>query len=197
MTELEKLERARMYLDKLANGIDTITDSELPSDSALNNVRLSRCFFYVSDILRQVIENGGNSKPVKRAQKEDFKLTDTQKANIDVSATPLTISNFTKLINAVVDENVMKILPATAVTGWLMSVGLLMEIQDALVKKKKVPTDSGRSIGLTLEKRQSLRGDYEVVLYHESAQHFVIDHLEAIADHYKNKPNASDAPEDS
>lgn len=196
MTEIEKMDRAKMYLDKLANGIDPITDSELPSDSALNNVRLSRCFFYVSDVLRQIIEKGGIVKPVKRAQKDDFMLTDAQKESIAVSKTPLTISNFTKLINAVVDENVMKNLPATAVTGWLMSAGFLMETQDALVKKKKVPTESGKRIGLTLEARQSMRGDYEVVLYHESAQHFVIDRLEAIMEHHKNKSDASDAAED-
>ena len=59
MTELEKLERARMYLDKLANGIDPLTDQELPDDTMLNNVRLARCFFYAADVLRRVIENGG------------------------------------------------------------------------------------------------------------------------------------------
>lgn len=36
MTELEKMERAKMYLDKLANGIDPITDQELPDDTVLN-----------------------------------------------------------------------------------------------------------------------------------------------------------------
>ena len=28
-------------------------------DDVINNVRISRCLFYVSDVLRQVIENGG------------------------------------------------------------------------------------------------------------------------------------------
>ena len=59
MTELEKMQRAKMYLDKLANGIDPISDREMPDDTVLNQVRLSRCLFYVSVILRQVIENGG------------------------------------------------------------------------------------------------------------------------------------------
>ena len=49
MTELETMQRAKMYLDKLAKGIDPITDQEVPEDSLLNNVRLARCFFYVSD----------------------------------------------------------------------------------------------------------------------------------------------------
>ena len=59
MTELETMQRAKMYLEKLAQGIDPITDQEISEDSTLNNVRLARCFFYVSDVLGQVIANGG------------------------------------------------------------------------------------------------------------------------------------------
>lgn len=57
ITELDKIIRAKMYMDKLANGFDPITDTELPDDTMLNNIRLMRCF-YISDILKQVIENG-------------------------------------------------------------------------------------------------------------------------------------------
>ena len=43
MTELETMQRAKMYLDKLARGIDPITDREMPEDAVLNNVRICRC----------------------------------------------------------------------------------------------------------------------------------------------------------
>ena len=59
MTELEIMQRAKMYMDKLAQGIDPISGQEVPNDSVLNNVRLARCFFYVSGVLDQVIANGG------------------------------------------------------------------------------------------------------------------------------------------
>ena len=79
MTELEKMQRAKMYIDKLANGINPIDDTAAPENDVINNVRLSRCFFYVSDILRQVIENGGTAKAIKSAPKSPFFLTDEQK----------------------------------------------------------------------------------------------------------------------
>ncbi|MCI7727485.1 MAG: hypothetical protein MSH58_10195 [Clostridiales bacterium] len=69
MTELEIMQRAKMYMDKLAQGIDPISDQEMPEDSVLNNVRLARCFFYVSGVLDQVIACGGN---VKKTPKKDF-----------------------------------------------------------------------------------------------------------------------------
>ena len=62
MTEVEKIEYAKSFIDKLANGINPLDDTAIKEDDVVNNVRLSRCFFYVSDVLRQVIENGGINK---------------------------------------------------------------------------------------------------------------------------------------
>ena len=59
MTELETIQHAKNYLDKLARGINPLTDEPVPEEELINNVRISRCFFYVSDVLRRVLENGG------------------------------------------------------------------------------------------------------------------------------------------
>lgn len=48
MEEREKLAAAKKYLDDLANGVDPLTGRILPEDSGVNNVRVSRCLFYVS-----------------------------------------------------------------------------------------------------------------------------------------------------
>ena len=40
MTELEKIERAKIYIDKLADGINPIDDLPAPDDDLINNVRL-------------------------------------------------------------------------------------------------------------------------------------------------------------
>ena len=74
MTELETLERAKMYMEKLANGMNPIDGSMIPDEDVVNNVRLSRCFFYVADVLRRVIDNGGIEK-----QKKSKKLCKTVK----------------------------------------------------------------------------------------------------------------------
>ena len=85
MTELEIMQRAKVYMDKLAQGIDPISDQEMPEDSVLNNVRLARCFFYVSGVLDQVIANGGN---VKKTPKKDFYVTEEELRRIAVSQEP-------------------------------------------------------------------------------------------------------------
>ena len=73
MTELEKIARAKLYMEKLANGINPLNDQSIPEEELINNVRLSRCFFFVADVLRQVVENGG-TKPVKRAEKAPLEV---------------------------------------------------------------------------------------------------------------------------
>ena len=85
MTELEKIERAKMYIDKLANGINPIDDSMAPDEDIINNVRLSRCFFFVSDILRQVIENGGTHPIVtdKKSRKLPLEISFEKRQQFD------------------------------------------------------------------------------------------------------------------
>ena len=66
MTELEKMKQAKMYIDHLANGIDPISNTELENDAVLNNVKLARCFFYVSEVLGKVIASGGEANSMKK-----------------------------------------------------------------------------------------------------------------------------------
>ena len=99
MTELEIMQRAKMYLDKLAQGIDPISGDEVPEDSVLNNVRLARCFFYVSGILQQVIDNGGTVVALQ-GQKVPFYMTPQQVSQVVLPDHGLRITEFTALLYA-------------------------------------------------------------------------------------------------
>ena len=181
MTEIEKLISAKECMDKLSNGIDPISDEVLPKDTILNNVELSRHFFYVSDILRQVIENGGSV--ARRAQSRSylppFKLTTEQHSQIEITTAPAMIKHFTDRINSLIDDKTMQRLKITAITGWLVNNGLLCEevIND---KKRKRPTEEGEKLGIYSENREGHFGNYLAVLYKESAQKHIVDNLEQI-----------------
>ena len=114
MTELETLERAKMYLEKLANGINPIDGSVIPDGDIVNHVRISRCFFYVSDVLRQVIENGGVTAQ-ERDRKAPFSLTLGQREAFEFSAIPIPISEIAKRINALSPNENMAALPYSAI----------------------------------------------------------------------------------
>ena len=121
MTELEKIQRAKMYMDKLANGINPVDDSLVPDEDVINNVRLSRCFFFVSDVLRQVIENGGVQPAAdkKKPKKRPLEIPLEKREEFEYSNSPIPASEIAKRINALVeDENMVK-LSYSGITTWL------------------------------------------------------------------------------
>ena len=170
-----------MYLDKLANGINPIDDSTIPDEDVVNNVRLSRCFFYISDILRKIIENEESEKKVTQKQnKRPFHLSEDQKNHFSFSADPINISILSGRINDLVDCDTMLTLKHGSITNWLMNIGM-MYIPDPNSKQHtKIPTENGRKIGILCEERSGSNGSYYSVLYTEAAQHFILDHLDAI-----------------
>ena len=181
MTELEKIEYAKSFIDKLANGINPLDDSPIPDGDIANNVRLSRCFFYVSDILRRVIENGGTETVrAPRTKKKLFSMSEEERARIVFSEKPVTVSEITKQLNSIVDLETTKKISAVAVNQWLMSVGLIEAATHPGGRSYKCPTAAGQELGMFNEERVGQYGNYTVLLFDRRAQQFVCDNIEAI-----------------
>ncbi len=180
-TELEIMMHAKDYLDKLANGINPLTDEALPETDIVNQVRISRCLFFVSDVLRQVIEKGGLKKTPK-AVKVPFELSAEQLARFQLFEQPIFISAITERINSLIENEDMRRLSHRSITTFLEREGFLVQYRDSQGKTKREPTDRGIGLGISTEERTSLRGDYKVVLYDKKAQRFILDHMDQIAE---------------
>lgn len=176
ITELDKLNRAKEYLDKLAEGVDPFTGEELPQDTVLNNVRLSRCFFYVSDVLTQVIANSGRIS--SSAIQKTFFITNDELARVNISETPIPVSVFVKAVNDAAWGPDRKKLSAVTVANWLVNEGYLKIQETEPGKHKKVLTDKSASIGMSSEMRDGMRGTYEIMLYDSKAQRFLIENIQ-------------------
>jgi len=181
MMEMERLINAKECMDRLSNGIDPTSEEVLPKDTILNSVDISRNFFFISDVLRQVIENGGNiaRRPQRNSLLPPFNLSAEIRKKIEVTSTPAMIRQFTERINSHVDEKTMQKLKVTTVTSWLVNTGLLCEevVDD---KKRKMPTEEGEKIGIYSEARGSYYGNYKAVLYKDTAQKHIINSLDKI-----------------
>ncbi|MBQ9084065.1 MAG: hypothetical protein IJY24_00235 [Clostridia bacterium] len=178
MTELEKIAYARSFIDKLANGINPLDDTPIADTDIANNIRISRCFFFVSDILRQVVENGGVEKP-KKVKRGQFSILPEQLMRFEYSDAPISLTDITERINALVDTSLVKKLSYKQIAGWLVENGIL-EISSFNTQPVKVPTSDGEMLGITLEHRSGYRGEYIAVMYNRQAQAFIVDNLEAI-----------------
>ena len=55
-------------------GISPLDGTPVSARELINNVRLSRCFFFVSDVLRQVLENGGTEAKAPGKKKKKLPL---------------------------------------------------------------------------------------------------------------------------
>ena len=178
MTELETMQRAKMYLDKLAQGIDPITNQEVPEDSVLNNVRLARCFVYVSEVLDRVIANGGTvGQPVRNL---DFSITPEQLARVRIMDHPVRITELADSLHQAVGDPNMKKPGVKRITDWLVAQGYMVQILGSDGKTHRVPTELGLKMGMSTRLRQSRDGEYQAVYYDKAMQRFLLDNLNAI-----------------
>lgn len=179
MTELEIMQRAKMYMDKLAQGIDPITDREVPEDSVLNNVRLARCFFYVSGVLQQVIDRGGSVERLAKNQ-PGIVITPQLLEQLHPTDRAVRISEFIgMLMEASGDPNGKRPGP-TIFSNWLMEKGLMAKVMGENGKQQRLPTEAGKQVGIYSESYQGVNGTYVGVFYSPEAQQFLIDHLQDI-----------------
>lgn len=178
MTELETVLRAKMYMDKLSQGIDPITDQRLPGDTALNNERLSRCFAYVSGILGQVARNGGVVG--QKVRTLEFSLTPQQRETVQLSTYPVRITEFIDTLYMAANNPDMKRLSVRRLNDWLEKKGFMKAEPGPDGKNRRVPTDSGTRLGMTTQMRQSPDGEYLAVYYSYDAQRYMLQSLDEI-----------------
>ncbi len=179
MTELEKIQYTKSFIDKMANGINPLDNTYISENDLIHHERISRCLFYVSDILRQVIENGGIRKRSNK-NRLPFSITDRQLLDFPFSDSPIPVSHIREKLNAMIDTNIMKPMSYRDITDWLVSIDLLQEETDSKGKNVKRPTEKAASFGISLEERQGQYGVYHVVVYDRKAQEFIIDNIQAI-----------------
>lgn len=190
MTEIEKLQRAQMYISKLANGINPLNDNPVDQNEIINNERISRCLRYVSEVLDGVIKSNGKTDNKKKVKKLPFFLSPEARSEFVSSEIPMTASEITRYLNSLADLNVCYKLRVTDIIKWLVEAGLL-EIQiNSENKEIKYPTSIGLDLGIFTETRSGLYGNYTAVFYNQKAQMFIVDNIEAIVELRSQKINA-------
>lgn len=178
MTELETMKRAKMYMDKLAQGMDPLSGQPLPQGCGLDQQRLGRCFSYVSGVLSQVIDNGGVvGKPERTLE---FFLTPAQLAMVPISEQPLRMTEIIDSLHRAAGNPEMKKPSAMRISDWLIAGGFLRKEAAPDGKTRRVPTQAGLALGLTAQLRQSRDGEYVAVYYNANAQRFLLSNLDAI-----------------
>ena len=180
MTELEKIAYAKSFIDKLARGINPLDDTTIPDDDIVNNPRLCRCFFYVSEVLGQVIINGKKSEArQKKPKREYFSITTERLKDFKYSDVPITTNELCKRLESLVDLKSMRRISRQSLPEWLVSLELLTPPHNGMRYSSSLPTEEGKKMGISRITYQNEYGAYSVNVLGIEAQKFIIDNIEA------------------
>ena len=148
MTEAQRILYAKTYIDKMANGQNPLTDEYLPDSDLLNNVKITRCLFYVSSLLEELCELKGenantnthtDTKPYRNAATQS-KKTYQSKGKAKFCATQQMTNNFpyrsggiytrdiADYFNAEADKIGMRKVYTSAIFAWLTKNGYLLDV---------------------------------------------------------------------
>ena len=176
MNDRNKSIIAKDWILKLANGINPLDGSAIPDGDIVNNVHISRCLFYVSELLGtyQIMSN----KKSKAYENEFYiKLEDIEKVTI-VERTG--IASFVREINKLIPDNTRPI-SYGKILNWLMANGYLEEVEVDNFGKRKNPTASGSAVGISAGLREGTNGQYWAVEYNSNAQRFILSNINSIS----------------
>ena len=193
MEKIELVERAKMYLKLLGDGIHPVTGDVIPGDSAFMDEKVKRCFSFISQILDEYIElsekvekleSGKEKTIIVASKKQEFSITQERCDSIRLSKEPITVLSFMKNINSVIDSDSMEKLTSTRINKWLSKRGLVTteKVQTMVSKTVYKPSDFAMKIGIVEEEVVDKKsGEVKAqIKLGESAQLFIIENLEEI-----------------
>lgn len=193
MERIALVERAKMYLQLLSNGVHPVTGQSIPQDSAFVDPKVKRCFSFISEVLDEYVElkakadqpeKDRNKNTIVVAKKQVFSITQEQCNSIKLSKEPISVMAFMKNINEVIDVETTEKLSSTRINKWLTNRGLVTSEKVQTVTNKTIykPSDVAVRIGITEESfvdRKSGEVKTQIKL-EERAQLFIIENLEEI-----------------
>lgn len=179
MDEIDLLTQAKLYIDALSVGKNPFDGESLPITDNAQKQKIARCLRFVSGVLQKVIDNGGMVGSTK-GTKLPFYITCAEKANFEYSKAPITVSEIARRINAAVHGERKAKLRYSSITFWLIENGMLEIQKNSGVTETKYPSKRGEELGISMETRSGINGDYDVIVYNEAAQHYILDNIDEI-----------------
>ena len=192
--ETKILERAEMYLRKLACGVNPLNEESLPESDTCRQERISKCLLYVADYLQQkvgpkpqaakVAKTDKAAKPVtpKRRRElasEELVLSGETLAKFEYSEEPLSLSGIVRRVNALIPEgSAMMPLMYADVAEVLTQEGYLQKQEGAAGKETNLPTPQGEEKGF-VRAEADIRGHFSIFTKcNTDAQKFVIENIQ-------------------
>ena len=135
---------------------------------------------FIRDHLHEILAfSPSPPRPADRIPLVTFTLSQAQLAKFEFSEIPLSISQIASMISALNLESSQVGLKPGDLTDWLVHLGLLTPTEYN-GKNYKLPTQAGKEIGILVEYKNGMYGEYPLTLYTIDAQRFMIDNIRGL-----------------
>ena len=176
--DIDQIGKAKEIIQKLANGIDPTTGGEVGDDHILSDPRIIRMFFFVSEVLDNVIR-GDYSKDTKITE---FAITPEQKEDVVFTDGDIGVNEIAKCINKSINPLVSRKVSGMLINKGLKRMGILTETETYDGKKRTTINDISQDYGFTEIKRNFDGREYMQVVANDMGKKFVLDNIEEIMD---------------
>lgn len=175
--DFDKMEKAKNVLLKIAGGVDPLTGEAIAENTFLNDPRIIRCFYFITEVLDDVMHGvyrKAGSRPL------DFIITPEQKRRVNFPEGKIGVNEFSKQINQCIDSNASKKLTGVELNKRLKKMGILAEKNAGNGKTRTVTNQNSAKYGFEMENRQFNGVEYEMVVINDEGKRYLLDNIETI-----------------
>lgn len=177
VSEFEKLDKAKTVLIKIAKGIDPLSGEPINEESFLNDPRIIRCFYFITEVLDNV-SNGTYGKSSKMMR---FIISPEQKGIVALPEGLIGVTEFSKHINMCIDQSTSKKLSGVELNKRLKKIGVLgEETNTATGKSRTVTNPDSKEYGFEMITRSFNGSEYDMVVMNDTGKRYLMDHIEEI-----------------
>lgn len=193
MEKVQKLQKAKLYLEMLSCSMDPTTQEFIESE-VLQKKEVKDMLLYVSAVLKDLIDNNG--EVVNVVKPISFQIERLNKNEIILSDEPIQLSALMTRINRQVDTKTMRKLGSYKISRWLIERGYLTHKKVTVVKEvsKLTVTDDAENFGIVVDNKVDEKtGEIKpYILLNRKAQEYIVDNLENILREESEEPEKND-----
>lgn len=170
----ERMELAGEYLERLTEGVFPMSGEIAEMESDLNNPEIVRSLYLILDVYKNLVKECTTRK--KEIPKRMFPVECLENYSYKRDMSIALLVNQLKELSGIPN---VKGLSIKQISDWLKEQDYLQDIVNEVTGEKITQvTDAGKDKGIYTEHRKSRFGqEYEVIMYSETAQNFIVENL--------------------
>lgn len=183
ISEDQKLERAIEIMKLLTEGINPFTNEPYEEDSLINDPRMVRCLYYVTEVLEKY--KAGSAPRYIPLKDLPYYFPDEIMQKVKLTGDKIGVNTFAKCINEVTDPSRCKRLTGTVLNNQLKKMGILSEAEGTNGKHRTAINEQSALYGIESITVEFNGNTYEKLVFNEKGKEYLLGHLQEIMDFEK------------